>query len=93
VQHLKGRFQWINLRGKDAESIKSILWNLNLGARNFNETILVIDDISFREFRKYENAIIGLINIALSANGYIIITIQEYLPDKLSHCLPQIGDL
>ena len=65
-----------------SESINALLWNINLGIKDFNDAIFVIDDISFEDFRKYENSIVGLIYIVLSRNGYIIITTQGDLPDK-----------
>ncbi len=94
VNSLKLEHKWVNLRGLDANSTKTILFGIAVTLRNFEDTILIIDDISFGiDVGIYENSVIGLINLVLSKSGYVIITTQDDLPDKLFHYLPSANEL
>ncbi len=93
AESLSLQYQWVNLRGNDANSIKAILTNIALNLRAFEDKLLIIDDIPFSADQNiYENSIIALINIVMSKNGYLIITTQNDLPDKASHYIPNISD-
>ncbi|MFZ3123426.1 MAG: ATP-binding protein [Thermodesulfovibrionales bacterium] len=94
VNSLKLEHKWVALRGVDANSINAVLFGISVTLRNFEDTILIIDDISFGiDLNIYENALAGLISLVLSKNGYVIITTQDDLPDKVSHYLPSANDL
>ena len=55
------------------------LFNIALTIESTEDTILVIDDISFGvEQTVFENALVGLINLVLLKNGYM-----DYFETKL----------
>jgi hypothetical protein len=94
VNKLMLRSKWINVRGKDAQSINAIFWLTTIDIKNCDDMVYVIDDISLgAETTTYINGLLGLINTVLTRNGYIIITTQDDLPEALLHYFPQHNEL
>jgi len=84
VHNHSDNWKWLDMRGLKPEQIRERLFQAASSHANDGTAKVVIDDLNFEnQSQIYENALLGLIHIVLSQGGFLILTTQTQIPNRI----------